>query len=56
MASKAGVLGLTRAMARDLGEYNIRVNAITPEPVYTEIPRETVTPEQIQDFRFVTSP
>ena len=46
MASKAGVLGLTRAMARELGEYNIRVNAITPGPVYTEIPRETVTPEQ----------
>ena len=46
MASKAGVLGLTRAMARELGEYNVRVNAITPGPVYTEIPRATVTPEQ----------
>ncbi len=40
------MLGLTRAMARELGEYNVRVNAITPGPVYTEIPRATVTPEQ----------
>jgi NAD(P)-dependent dehydrogenase (short-subunit alcohol dehydrogenase family) len=46
MASKAGVLGLTRAMARELGEFGVRVNAITPGPVYTEIPRATVTPEQ----------
>src|SRR6266853_1823093 len=46
MASKAGVLGLTRAMARELGEFNVRVNAITPGPVYTEIARATVTPEQ----------
>lgn len=46
MASKAAILGLTRAMARELGEYNVRVNAVTPGPVYTEIPRDTVTPEQ----------
>ncbi len=29
-AAKAGVLGLTRDMARDLGQYNIRVNGICP--------------------------
>jgi 3-oxoacyl-[acyl-carrier protein] reductase len=29
-AAKAGVLGLTRDMARDLGPYNIRVNGICP--------------------------
>jgi len=46
VASKSGVLGLTRSMAREVGEFNIRVNAITPGPVYTEIPRGTVTPEQ----------
>ncbi len=30
VASKAGVIGLTRAMAVDLGQYNINVNVITP--------------------------
>jgi NAD(P)-dependent dehydrogenase (short-subunit alcohol dehydrogenase family) len=29
-AAKAGVLGLTRDMARDLGPHNIRVNSICP--------------------------
>jgi NAD(P)-dependent dehydrogenase (short-subunit alcohol dehydrogenase family) len=29
-AAKAGILGLTRDMARDLGPYQIRVNAICP--------------------------
>jgi 3-oxoacyl-[acyl-carrier protein] reductase len=34
-ASKAGVIGLTRALAVDLGEHNITVNAITPGGVAT---------------------
>ena len=29
-AAKAGVLGLTRALALEVGEYNITVNAICP--------------------------
>jgi 3-oxoacyl-[acyl-carrier protein] reductase len=29
-AAKAGVLGLMKAAARELGEYNIRVNAVNP--------------------------
>jgi 3-oxoacyl-[acyl-carrier protein] reductase len=48
VASKAGILGLTRSMAREVGPFNIRVNAITPGPTYTEVPRATVTPEQKQ--------
>ena len=28
--AKAGIEGMTRAMARDLGEFNIRVNTIIP--------------------------
>lgn len=46
VASKAGVIGLSRAMAREVGEFGIRVNALTPGPVFTEVPRATVTPEQ----------
>jgi NAD(P)-dependent dehydrogenase (short-subunit alcohol dehydrogenase family) len=35
--AKAGVIGLTRATARELGEFNITVNAIAPGPIDTEI-------------------
>ncbi len=36
-AAKAGVLGLAKAMARELGPDNIRVNAVTPGLVQTDI-------------------
>jgi NAD(P)-dependent dehydrogenase (short-subunit alcohol dehydrogenase family) len=36
-AAKAGVIGLTRATARELGEYDITVNAISPGPIDTDI-------------------
>src|SRR5690606_10472957 len=39
-ASKAGVMGLTRAMALELGEYGITANAIAPGPIDTELLRE----------------
>ena len=35
-ASKAGIIGLTCGMARDLGKYFIRVNAVAPGRVFTE--------------------
>jgi 3-oxoacyl-[acyl-carrier protein] reductase len=34
--SKAAVIGATRGMARELGRYNIRVNAVAPNVVNTE--------------------
>lgn len=36
-AAKAGVLGLGKAMARELGTDNIRVNSITPGLIHTDI-------------------
>ena len=36
-AAKAGVLGLAKAMARELGPDNVRVNCITPGLIQTDI-------------------
>jgi 3-oxoacyl-[acyl-carrier protein] reductase len=39
VASKAGIVGMTRTWARELGRYKIRVNAVAPGFVATEILR-----------------
>lgn len=36
-ASKAGVIGFTKALAKELGEYNISVNSICPGFVVTDL-------------------
>jgi 3-oxoacyl-[acyl-carrier protein] reductase len=46
VTSKSAIIGLTRSMARELGRYDIRVNAISPGATDTEVERATVTPEQ----------
>lgn len=40
VASKGTLLGLTRAMARELGQFGIRVNAISPGAIPTALERE----------------
>lgn len=45
-AAKAGVLGLAKAMARELGSDNIRVNCITPGLIQTDITQGKLTDEQ----------
>ena len=44
-AAKAGVLGLARAMARELGPDNVRVNSVTPGLIQTDITGDKLTPE-----------
>ena len=44
--AKSAIMGLTRTLARDLGEYNIRVNCVVPGWIITERQRKLwLTPE-----------
>ena len=45
-AAKAGILGLARAMARELGVDQIRVNSITPGLIQTDISKGKLTEER----------
>ena len=40
VASKAGVIGMTKVWARELGRYNIRVNAVAPGFILTQMVRQ----------------
>jgi 3-oxoacyl-[acyl-carrier protein] reductase len=46
VATKAGVIGMTKVWARELGKYHIRVNAIAPGFIATEMVKQM--PEKIQ--------
>ena len=46
VATKAGVIGMTKVWARELGKYNIRVNAVAPGFIATEMVKQM--PEKIQ--------
>jgi NAD(P)-dependent dehydrogenase (short-subunit alcohol dehydrogenase family) len=45
-AAKAGVLGLARAMAREFGGDNIRINCVTPGLIATDINRGLIPEER----------
>jgi len=47
-ATKTGLLGLTRAAAKELGFYGITVNAVCPGMIDTELTRESASTEALE--------
>ena len=44
-ATKAGVVAMTKGLGRDLAQFGIRVNAISPAVLETDMVRDRLTPE-----------
>jgi 3-oxoacyl-[acyl-carrier protein] reductase len=44
-AAKAGIMGLTKTLAKEMAPYNVRVNCVSPALIETDMARE-MTPEQ----------
>ncbi len=53
-SSKAGVIGLTKALARELGARGVRVNAVAPGYIKTEL--TDVLPEQAREAILTNTP
>jgi 3-oxoacyl-[acyl-carrier protein] reductase len=47
-AAKAGVIGFTKACARELGRYSVNVNAVAPGLIETEMVKEA--PDKVRDM------
>jgi NAD(P)-dependent dehydrogenase (short-subunit alcohol dehydrogenase family) len=48
--TKTGLLGLTRAAARELGVYGITVNAVCPGMIDTELTRENASDDRLEQI------
>jgi dehydrogenase/reductase SDR family member 4 len=54
--SKAGINMLTKAMALELGPYNVRVNAIAPRIVKTDFSKALWTDDKLMEKEFKLTP
>ena len=48
-STKAGILMMSKALARDLGKYNIRVNSILPGSINTNMSKEFLIPGTVTE-------
>jgi 3-oxoacyl-[acyl-carrier protein] reductase len=51
VASKAGLEGFTRALAKEMAPFHVTVNGIAPGLIYTPIHERTNTPESLEKLR-----
>jgi len=51
-ASKAGLIGMTKSLARELGKRNVRVNAVVPGLVMTDMVAD-MSPDKLQSLRAI---
>lgn len=54
-ATKAALIGMTRAQALELGPHGITVNCIAPGPVATDLPMSLLNDQQKQKFSELTA-
>lgn len=54
-ATKAGLIGMAKASALDLGPHNITVNCIAPGPILTDLPMSLLDDEEKKQFSNMTA-
>jgi 3-oxoacyl-[acyl-carrier protein] reductase len=56
VSSKAGVMGLTRSLAKELGQYNIKINTMSPGNTNSALTAESVRPYDEDTARALNRP